>query len=68
MHANKNQLSARDIEDHNKSVESDLSDVGLCSLNIHEFSFNILLCYLMVISNCFLIILEKRIHQSFSEM
>jgi len=28
------------------SSQTDLSDVGLCSLNIHEFSFNTILCFL----------------------
>ena len=27
----------------NTSSQTDLSDVGLCSLNIHEFSYNITL-------------------------
>jgi len=31
----------------NGSSQTDLSDVGLCSLNIHEFNFNIALCYIM---------------------
>lgn len=38
-------------DDDNQSQESnqtDLSDVGLCSLNIHEFSFNTVLCLLML--------------------
>ena len=30
------------------SSQTDLSDVGLCSLNIHEFSFNTVLCLLMM--------------------
>lgn len=30
------------------SSKTDLSDVGLCSLNVHETNFNILLCYLML--------------------
>ena len=30
------------------SSQTDLSDVGLCSLNIHEFSFNTVLCLLML--------------------
>jgi len=30
------------------SSKTDLSDVGLCSLNVHETNFNILLCYLMM--------------------
>lgn len=29
------------------SSKTDLSDVGLCSLNVHETNFNVLLCYLM---------------------
>lgn len=28
----------------NTSSQTDLSDVGLCSLNVHEFSYNITLC------------------------
>lgn len=30
------------------SSKTDLSDVGLCSLNVHETNFNILICYLMI--------------------
>ena len=30
------------------SVETDLSDVGLCALNVNEFLYNILLCLLLV--------------------
>lgn len=30
------------------SSKTDLSDVGLCSLNVHETNFNILLCHLML--------------------
>lgn len=30
------------------SSKTDLSDVGLCSLNTHETNFNILLCYIMM--------------------
>lgn len=29
-----------------RSSQTDLSDVGLCSLNVHEYSFNIVLCHL----------------------
>lgn len=29
------------------SSKTDLSDVGLCSLNVHETNFNVLLCHLM---------------------
>lgn len=29
------------------SSKTDLSDVGLCSLNVHETNYNILLCYLL---------------------
>jgi hypothetical protein len=31
----------------NNSSKTDLSDVGLCSLNVHETNFNIMLCHLM---------------------
>ena len=39
---------ANDAEDNasQRSSQTDLSDVGLCSLNIHEFSFNCLICQL----------------------
>lgn len=63
MHANKvlypkNQFSD-DIEDQNEdpqnadaqsngSSQTDLSDVGLCSLNIHEYSFNTVLNLLLL--------------------
>jgi hypothetical protein len=30
------------------SSKTDLSDVGLCSLNVHETNFNIMLCHLMM--------------------
>lgn len=30
------------------SSKTDLSDVGLCSLNVHETNYNIMLCYLMM--------------------
>ena len=55
MHANKtlnqtqnNFIIDGDEKDADKishaSSQTDLSDVGLCSLNVHEFSFNISLC------------------------
>ena len=31
----------------NASSQTDLSDVGLCSLNIHEYNFNTCLCFIM---------------------
>ena len=31
----------------NASSQTDLSDVGLCSLNIHEYNFNTVLCFIM---------------------
>ncbi len=51
MHQNKilypkNQFGDNDGDDDNlsnASSQTDLSDVGLCSLNIHEFSFNTVL-------------------------
>jgi hypothetical protein len=30
------------------SSKTDLSDVGLCSLNVHETNYNIFLCYLLM--------------------
>lgn len=30
------------------SSKTDLSDVGLCSLNVHETNYNILICYLLL--------------------
>ena len=30
------------------SSKTDLSDVGLCSLNLHENNFNIMLCHLQM--------------------
>lgn len=32
----------------NASSQTDLSDVGLCSLNIHEYSYNTVLCLIMM--------------------
>jgi hypothetical protein len=39
------------------SSKTDLSDVGLCSLNVHETNYNIMLCHLM--SNNYDLALEK---------
>jgi hypothetical protein len=54
MHANKviypkNQFSEDGVDDNasQASSQTDLSDVGLCSLNIHEFSFNQVLCHIL---------------------
>lgn len=33
----------QDIDGSQASSQTDLSDVGLCSLNIHEFSYNTIL-------------------------
>lgn len=56
MHANKNLNNTRNnftmTEEESKkmdgvsqaSSQTDLSDIGLCSLNVHEFTFNIILC------------------------
>lgn len=30
------------------SSKTDLSDVGLCSLNSHETNFNLMLCYILM--------------------
>lgn len=32
----------------NASNQTDLSDVGLCSLNVHESNYNIVLCYIQM--------------------
>ena len=32
----------------NSSSQTDLSDVGLCSLNVHECSYNIILCLILI--------------------
>ena len=47
MHANKvlNPLERDNLDElSDDSAATDLSDVGLCSLNIHEFTFNSMLC------------------------
>lgn len=37
--------SRSDLQDQSQhSSQTDLSDVGLCSLNIHEFTYNTLIC------------------------
>ena len=58
MHANKNLVKSQanfnmdNGEGYNAermsnvSSQTDLSDVGLCSLNVHEFSYNIVLCFI----------------------
>lgn len=38
----------QDDLDGGESTETDLSDVGLCSLNIHEHTYNIALCHMQV--------------------
>lgn len=30
------------------SVDTDLSDVGLCAVNVNEYHFNVILCFIMV--------------------
>jgi len=55
MHANKvlypknNQHDEAETDDQasHASSQTDLSDVGLCSLNIHEYSFNQVVCLVM---------------------
>lgn len=42
MHAGKN-VRARD-DQSNHSDQTDLSDVGLCTLNVHEYTYNKLIC------------------------
>jgi hypothetical protein len=37
---------ANDETISNASNQTDLSDVGLCSLNVHECHFNIALCFI----------------------
>ena len=58
MHANKvlyeknqfpdNEHEAEQPQDNasQASSQTDLSDVGLCSLNIHEFTYNSIICYI----------------------
>jgi len=38
----------RTINESAESNETDLSDVGLCSLNIHEHTYNLVLCLLKI--------------------
>jgi len=40
-------MNNHDENASNGSSQTDLSDVGLCSLNIHEFSFNTVLCLIL---------------------
>lgn len=35
-------------KNENLSIETDLSDIGLCSINVHENQFNLILCYILV--------------------
>ena len=37
-----------DNDDSDCSVQTDLSDVGLCSLNVHEFSYNVMVCLIQM--------------------
>lgn len=39
-------ISINESQDKNLSIDTDLSDVGLCSFNINEYHFNIILCHL----------------------
>ena len=38
----------KDKDDPNESTNTDLSDIGLCSINRNERIFNILLCYMQL--------------------
>ena len=38
----------RTVNQSTDSNETDLSDVGLCSLNIHEHTYNLVLCLLKI--------------------
>lgn len=38
----------------NSSTETDLSDIGLCSVNIHEYQYNLILCYILVIVDLYI--------------
>ena len=38
----------REKDDPNESTNTDLSDIGLCSINRNERIFNILLCYMQL--------------------
>lgn len=44
---NVNGQNDHDDNASNGSSQTDLSDVGLCSLNIHEFSYNTVLCLIL---------------------
>ena len=44
---NVNAQNDHDENASNGSSQTDLSDVGLCSLNIHEFSYNTVLCLIL---------------------
>ena len=41
-------LKESDDQSENMSIDTDLSDVGLCALNVNEFAYNIVLCNIMV--------------------
>lgn len=42
------EAKAEQQDNLNNSIDTDLSDVGLCAVNINEQHFNIILCYIMV--------------------
>jgi hypothetical protein len=47
----------------NASVDTDLSDVGLCASNVNELHFNIVLCYILVLNEA--IFLDERLRDCF---
>lgn len=51
MHADKVIPTPRRPDSDNDSecsVQTDLSDVGLCSLNVHEFTYNVMICLIQM--------------------
>lgn len=39
---------SQESKSHFNSIDTDLSDVGLCALNVNEYKFNAILCYILV--------------------
>jgi hypothetical protein len=42
---------AKELEEdsENASIDTDLSDVGLCAVNVNEYKYNIILCHILVL-------------------
>ena len=45
-----NDSKANKSENSRDSIDTDLSDIGLCAVNVNEYHYNIVLCLILVLS------------------